>query len=43
MIDAAPIAQADNAIAELGRARAVNVLVGTVSQCHGALGVLSAR
>ncbi len=41
MIDAAPIARADEAIAALGRRRAVNVLVGTVSHCHGALGVLS--
>lgn len=43
MIDAAPIALADVAIAELGAQGEVNVLVGTVSHCHGALGVLSAQ
>ncbi|MEP6834335.1 MAG: hypothetical protein ABJB74_13150 [Gemmatimonas sp.] len=43
MIDAAPIARADAAIAILGNDRSVNVLVGTVSHCHGALGVLSVR
>lgn len=41
MIDAAGIAQADADIAEWGAAGPVQVLVGTVSHCHGALGVLA--
>ena len=43
MIDASTIAAADMQIAEWGRNKSVEVLVGTVSHCHGALGVLSAR
>lgn len=43
MIDAAPIATADAQIAAQGTFDDVNVLVGTVSHCHGALGVLSVR
>ena len=43
MIDAAPIAQADANIATWGDAQPIEVLVGTVSHCHGALGILSAR
>ncbi|MEP6763906.1 MAG: hypothetical protein ABJB66_06325 [Gemmatimonadaceae bacterium] len=43
MIDAPAIAIADQQIAEWGNLNAVEVLVGTVSHCHGALGVLSAR
>lgn len=42
MIDAAPIAAADAQIADWGSAEPARVLVGTVSHCHGALGVLSA-
>lgn len=40
MIDAAAIAQADADIAEWGSHGPLSVLVGTVSHCHGALGVL---
>lgn len=40
MIDAAAIADADVQVAEWGACGAVRVLVGTVSHCHGALGVL---
>lgn len=40
MIDAAGIAQADADIARWGEAGPLAVLVGTVSHCHGALGVL---
>ena len=40
MIDAAPIAQADVDIAAWGTDGPLAVLVGTVSHCHGALGVL---
>lgn len=43
MIDAAPVAFADVQIAEWGTNANVDVLVGTVSHCHGALGVLSVR
>lgn len=43
MIDATTIAAADTQIAGWGQSQAVQVLVGTVSHCHGALGVLSAR
>ncbi|MGV3708077.1 MAG: hypothetical protein ACO1Q7_04490 [Gemmatimonas sp.] len=43
MIDAAPIAHANERIAEWGATADVDVLVGTVSHCHGALGVLSVR
>lgn len=42
MIDADAVAAADVRIAEWGSAGPVKVLVGTVSHCHGALGVLSA-
>lgn len=42
MIDAEPIAAADAQIASWGRSEPARVLVGTVSHCHGALGVLSA-
>lgn len=42
MIDADAVAAADLRIAEWGSAGPVKVLVGTVSHCHGALGVLSA-
>lgn len=41
MIDAASIAAADHSIAGWGAEAAMRVLVGTVSHCHGALGVLS--
>lgn len=40
MIDAAAIAQADIDIAQWGAEGSLAVLVGTVSHCHGALGVL---
>lgn len=40
MIDAAGIAQADADIASWGETGPLAVLVGTVSHCHGALGVL---
>jgi hypothetical protein len=43
MIDAAPIAEANVRIAQWGSERDLDVLVGTVSHCHGALGVLSLR
>lgn len=43
MIDAAPVALADVQIAQWGTNANVDVLVGTVSHCHGALGVLSVR
>lgn len=43
MIDASSIAAADFDISLWGASRPVEVLVGTVSHCHGALGVLSAR
>ena len=43
MIDAAPVALADAQIAHWGASANVDVLVGTVSHCHGALGVLSVR
>ena len=42
MIDAAAIATADEQIAEWGAREPVRVLVGTVSHCHGALGILAA-
>lgn len=41
MIDAAAIARADEQIAAWSRDGACRVLVGTVSHCHGALGVLA--
>ncbi len=41
MIDAASIARADERIAQWGDDGPVSVLVGTVSHCHGALGVLA--
>jgi len=41
MIDAAPIVDADERIAEWARSGPANVLVGTMSHCHGALGVLA--
>ncbi|MBL0940200.1 MAG: hypothetical protein IBJ03_15000 [Gemmatimonadaceae bacterium] len=43
MIDAAPIVQADTMLAERGAQGAFRALVGTVSHCHGALGVLAVR
>lgn len=41
MIDADAIADADQRLAHLGAAGPCRLLVGTVSHCHGALGVLS--
>ncbi|WP_396214306.1 hypothetical protein [Gemmatimonas sp.] len=41
MIDAAAIAAADLHVAEWGGQGPCNILVGTVSHCHGALGVLA--
>jgi hypothetical protein len=41
MIDADVIATADQHVAEWGASHPVRVLVGTVSHCHGALGVLA--
>ncbi|MBA3918884.1 MAG: hypothetical protein C0516_09905 [Gemmatimonas sp.] len=41
MIDVAPIVAADAALAERGASGPFRALVGTVSHCHGALGVLS--
>ncbi len=41
MVDAAAIAHADERIAVWGDTSPVSVLVGTVSHCHGALGVLA--
>lgn len=41
MIDAAPIADADRRVAAWGTSGPCRVLVGTVSHCHGALGVLA--
>lgn len=41
MVDAAAIALADERIAQWGDTSPVSVLVGTVSHCHGALGVLA--
>lgn len=41
MIDAVAIADADRRLADLGRTGACRLLVGTVSHCHGALGVLA--
>jgi hypothetical protein len=41
MIDAAAIAAADRAIAAWGALHPTRILVGTVSHCHGALGVLA--
>ncbi len=41
MIDAAALARADDDIAAWGAAGAVSALIGTVSHCHGALGVLA--
>ncbi len=41
MIDVAPVASADLQIARWGEEGPINVLVGTTSHCHGALGVLS--
>lgn len=41
MIDAAAIANADRTLASWANESAVRVLVGTVSHCHGALGVLA--
>lgn len=40
MIDADVIAAADRIVAEAGNEREARVLIGTVSHCHGALGVL---
>ncbi|MBC8089769.1 MAG: hypothetical protein H7Z40_21100 [Phycisphaerae bacterium] len=42
MIDASAIAEADSQIATWGASAPARVLVGTVSHCHGALGVLAA-
>jgi hypothetical protein len=41
MIDVAPIAEADRQVASWGADGPCRVLVGTVSHCHGALGVLA--
>lgn len=41
MIDAAAVAHADVQIAEWGHSGPCRILVGTVSHCHGALGVLA--
>jgi hypothetical protein len=41
MIDASPIVAADAEIAEWAKDGPANVLVGTMSHCHGALGVLA--
>jgi hypothetical protein len=41
MIDAADIARADEQLAAWGAEGPVRVLVGTVSHCHGALGLLT--
>ena len=41
MVDAATVAAADNQVADWSADRAARVLVGTVSHCHGALGVLA--
>ena len=41
MIDATAIADADRLVAESGSTGPTQVLVGTVSHCHGALGVLA--
>ena len=41
MIDAAAIADADRQLAVWGASGPCAVLVGTVSHCHGALGVLA--
>ena len=41
MIDAAAIADADRQLAAWGASGPCAVLVGTVSHCHGALGVLA--
>lgn len=41
MIDAAAIVSADRQVADWGREGHCRVLVGTVSHCHGALGVLA--
>lgn len=40
MIDADAIAAADQVVTEAGNEREARVLIGTVSHCHGALGVL---
>jgi hypothetical protein len=41
MIDVAPVVAADAEIARWGSEGPINVLVGTTSHCHGALGVLA--
>ncbi|MCA0376473.1 MAG: hypothetical protein LCH84_12535 [Gemmatimonadetes bacterium] len=41
MIDAAPIAAAESRVAAWAEGASARVLVGTVSHCHGALGVLA--
>lgn len=41
MIDAGPIADADRQVAAWGATGPCRVLVGTVSHCHGALGLLA--
>ncbi len=41
MIDAADVVEADRRVADLGTAGSTRVLIGTVSHCHGALGLLS--
>lgn len=41
MIDVRDVVRADRRVAEAARDRAADFLVGTVSHCHGALGVLS--
>jgi len=40
MIDARDVVAADTLVADVARDRAADVLVGTVSHCHGALSVL---
>jgi hypothetical protein len=40
MIDTRDVVDADAVVARVGTADYVSVLVGTVSHCHGALGVL---
>lgn len=43
MIDVPDILAADSVVAAAAEARAARVLVGTVSHCHGALGVLAVQ
>lgn len=41
MIDTADVVEADRMVSQSGASGSVNVLVGTVSHCHGALNLLS--